>query len=237
MKKKYSCPWEKLEEKIGYRFKKKTLLEEALTHRSWLNEHSQEKRSSNERLEFLGDAVLELWITKNLFFLFPSLPEGKLTNLRTALVRTETLAAKASTIGLGKFLFLSRGEEKNQGRTNPSILADAFEALIGAIFVDGGEKASEKFLKKFFLKELKEKGRKGEIKDAKTKFQEIAQAKFKITPTYQVVKETGPDHHKFFKVALLLGKKKIATAGGWSKQEAEEKAAAKGLSLLEKREN
>lgn len=222
----------KLEKILNLKFKNKKILERALTHRSWINEHQEKNLLSNERLEFLGDAILEFWVTKNLFNLFPHLSEGVLTNVRASLVCTENLAKKAKKIKLGDFLYLSRGEEKNEGRKNPSVLADAFEAIIGAIFVDQKLAATEKFLGQVFLEEIKKKGSRGDIKDSKTKFQELAQSKFKITPTYRVLQQKGPDHHRFFKVGAFLNSKKTGEGTGWSKQEAEEAAAKKGLTLI-----
>jgi ribonuclease-3 len=226
----------RIEKNLGVSFKNRDILIQALIHRSWLNENFNPKhRESNERLEFLGDAILEFWVTKKLFFMFPKLPEGSLTNIRAALVRTETLAQKAKSIGLNKYLLLSRGEEKNGGRKNISILADALEEMIGVIFEDAGLNATEKFLGRLLNKELREKGEKGDIKDAKTKLQEISQAKFKETPIYQLVDQSGPDHHKVFTSAVLIGKKKVATGKGASKQESQEKAASKALTLIQKK--
>jgi ribonuclease-3 len=225
-----------IEQDLGVSFQNRDILIQALIHRSWLNENFDPKhRKSNERLEFLGDAVLEFWVTKNLFFMFPKLPEGSLTNIRAAIVRTESLAQKAKDIGLNKYLLLSRGEERNGGRENISILADALEAMIGAIFQDAGLKATEKFLSRLLNKELRKKGKKGDIKDAKTKLQEISQAKFKETPIYKLIDQFGPDHQKMFTSAVLIGKKKIATGKGGSKQESQEKAASKALTLIQKK--
>jgi len=222
-----------LEKNLKVRFSNKELLKNALTHRSWLNENRNENLPSNERLEFLGDAVLEFWVTKELFTRFPQLPEGVLTNIRASLVCTENLFQKAKSIGLGKYVLLSRGEEKTGGRNNPSILADTFEAIVGAIFIDAGLEPVEKFLASVLLDELKARGGKGDIKDGKTRFQELAQATQKITPTYKILGERGPDHHKLFRVGAYLGKRKIAEGEGWSKQEAEEAAATKALTEIE----
>lgn len=221
-----------LEKNLKVTFKNSAILENSLIHRSWINEHRNQKKESNERLEFLGDAILEFWTTKTLFSLFPDLPEGALTNIRASIVCTENLAEKSKSLKLGKYLLLSRGEERNQGRENPSILADLFESIVGAIYLDSGLLKTEKFLSRTFLKELRTKGEKGDIKDAKTKFQEIAQAEYKSTPTYKVIKEFGPDHQKKFRVAAYLNNKEIAQGKGASKRTAEEAAAQEALTIV-----
>lgn len=220
-----------LEEKLEIKFKNRNLLKKALIHRSYLNEIKEKGLESNERLEFLGDAVLELWTTERLFHYFPNLAEGILTNIRAALVRTESLAQIARKLSLGRHLCLSRGEDKNGGRENPSLLADTFEAVTGAIYLDRGWKTVTKFLDRHLLKKLLKLGETGDVKDAKTRLQEIVQAKKKITPHYQVIKEEGPDHAKIFTVAVYFGKKKITVGRGSSKREAEEAAAQKALTL------
>lgn len=225
-----------LQKTLGVKFNTPNLLIQALIHRSWLNENPDSSfRESNERLEFLGDAVLEFWVTQKLFLLFPKLPEGSLTNIRSAIVRTENLAQKAKKIGLNRHLLLSRGEEKNGGRENPSILADSFEAIIGAIFQDSGWPKTERFLNRLLGNDIKEMGELGDIKDAKTMLQELSQAKFKKTPTYKLINQSGPDHKKVFTSAVVIGNRKIAEGKGRSKQESEEKAAQKALTLLKKR--
>ncbi|MBL7078362.1 ribonuclease III [Candidatus Shapirobacteria bacterium] len=223
-----------LEKKLKIKFKDIRYLEKALIHRSWVNENRQKGIENNERLEFLGDAVLEFWTTKNLFHFFPKLPEGSLTNIRAALVRTENLALKSQELGINESLLLGRGEEQGGGGENPSLLADVFEAVLGAIFLDQGLVGAEKFLNRFFLADLKKLGGKGDIKDAKTLLQEKIQERQKITPRYQVLKETGPEHDKVFEVGAYVGKKRLATGSGHSKKEAEEKAAAQGLTALKK---
>lgn len=221
-----------LEEKLGINFKNRDLLKKALIHRSYLNEVKEKGLESNERLEFLGDAVLELWTTEKLFHHFPKLPEGTLTNIRAALVCTESLAQIARKLSLGKYLYLSRGEDKNGGRENPSLLADTFEAITGAIHLDQGWKTVAEFLDRHLLKKLLKLGKMGDIKDAKTKLQEIVQAEKKITPHYRLIKEEGPDHNKVFTVAVYFGPKKIALGRGSSKREAEEVAAKRALTLI-----
>lgn len=225
---------EKLEKIIGVKFNNQDLLINALVHRSWLNENKSQKYTSNERLEFLGDAVLELWATKNLFEKFPQLPEGSLTNIRAAVVRTESLAQKARNMNLGKYLFLSKGENEGGGRENDSLLADTFEALVGAIFLDQGQKKAEKFLDKNLLSDLKSWGKQGDIKDNKTILQETVQSIQKITPYYQIIKQKGPDHEKQFVVGVYFGDKQIATGEGKSKREAEEEAARHALTIVNK---
>jgi len=224
----------RLEKLLGVKFHSLEILNQALIHRSWINEHREEKKESNERLEFLGDAVLEFWVTKTLFFLFPHLPEGSLTNIRSHLVCTENLAKKSRRLSLHRYLLLGKGEEQEGGREKPTLLADAFEAVVGAIFVDQGIKQTEKFLAANFLGELKELGERGDVKDAKTLFQELTQKENKITPHYRVIKEEGPEHKKVFQVAVYVGEKKIATGKGRSKKEAEEEAAKKALTLTRK---
>lgn len=216
-------------------FKDKDLLTRALTHRSYLNEHKREKLSSNERLEFLGDAVLELWTTKKLFDHFPSLPEGVLTNIRAAVVCTESLAKTAKKTALGQKLLLSKGEEDGGGRKNPSLLANTFEAIIGAIYLDQGWEKSSKFLDKTLFKKLIRLGRSGDNKDAKTRLQEKTQAMSKVTPHYQILKEEGPGHAKKFTTAVFFEQEQISTGKGNSKREAEEKAAEKALTILAKK--
>lgn len=224
-----------LENKLKIKFRNKKLLKQALIHRSYLNENQDPSLASNERLEFLGDAVLELWTTKQLFDRFPGLHEGVLTNIRAALVRTENLAKAAQKINLGKFLFLSRGEDAGEGRKNPSLLANTFEALIGAIYLDQSWEETARFLNRHLLKQLIKLGRGGDVKDDKTKLQEIIQARLRVTPHYKTVKEEGPDHAKVFTVAAYYGKRKITLGKGNSKREAEEEAAKKALTLVRKK--
>jgi len=225
---------DKLQQLIGITFKNKKFLGQALAHRSFLNENRGKGLQSNERLEFLGDAVLELWATEQLFFNFPKLPEGVLTNIRSAIVCTESLAETAKSFDLGKYFLLSKGEELGGGRNNPSLLADTFEALVGAIYLDSGKDAANDFLNRYLLQKILNLGRKGNIKDAKTRLQEIVQAVKKLTPYYKVEKEEGPDHAKIFTCAVYFGDKKIACGRGLSKKESEEQAAEKALTILEK---
>ncbi len=222
-----------LQEKIKVKFKNPQFLSLALTHRSYLNENRQLK-SSNERLEFLGDAILEYWVSQKLYSLFPHFDEGQLTNLRSLIVCTENLAEISMSFDLGSFILLSRGEATHSGRQNISLLADTFESLIGAIHLDQGYKSTEKFLNHFFDKNIKILSEKNIYKDPKSLFQEIAQSKRGVTPKYQLISESGPDHQKIFKIGLLLNEELIATGEGNSKQKAEEDAATKAVTLLKK---
>jgi len=220
-----------LEKKLNIHFKNKDLLITAFCHRSFLNENPDFKFGNNERLEFLGDAVLELIITEYLFYRFPSKREGELTNLRAALVNANMLYELATELGFNDFLLLSKGEEKDTGKGRRYILSDAFEAFIGALYLDKGIEECKKFLKKYLFPKIDEILKKGEIKDAKSRFQEEAQERLKITPTYKVLEEWGPDHAKHFLVGVFLGDKLIAEGEGSSKQEAEEEAAKKALQI------
>lgn len=220
-----------LEKKLGLRFKNKNLLKQALIHRSYLNEHPEEKLDHNERLEFLGDAVLELVVSEYLYQNYTN-PEGELTSWRASLVNTDSLSDLSKKLGINDFLFLSKGESKSTGKARNVILANTFEALIGAIYLDRGFKTAKKFILKKLIIKLPEIIQKELYKDPKSKFQEIAQAKFKITPTYKVLKEEGPAHEKKFTVGLYLGEKLISQGEGMSKFEAEMEAAKKGLSII-----
>ena len=215
---------EKLEAKLKITFKNKRLLKQALTHRSYLNEHPKLKLVSNERLEFLGDAILEFIISKTLYLKYPELPEGVLTAMRSRVVCTESLAKLGKKLKLGQFLFLSKGEEASGGRENKSLLANTFEALIGAIFLDKGLKTTENFIEKKFSHIINQLNR-SQLKDAKSLLQEKVREEKKVTPTYKILAEEGPDHNKIFTVGVFAGSKKLGQGKGSSKQEAEEKAA------------
>lgn len=223
----------KLEQKLGIRFKNKNLLKEALTHRSYLNENPSWSAPHNERLEFLGDAVLELAVTENLFNKFPDYPEGQLTSLRAALVNYQTMANIARDLDLGSFILLSRGEAKDTGRAREVILANAMEALIGAVYLDAGYAKTKEFIEKFAINPYLEQIISNHLyKDSKSQLQEIAQEKLKLTPTYQLLEEWGPDHKKIFKMGVFFGDKLIAQGEGYSKQEAEVEAAKNALKGL-----
>ncbi len=216
-------------EKLGVPFTNLNLLIEALTHRSYLNESRGTVSSHNERLEFLGDAVLELAVTHFLFTKFPKKDEGELTAYRASLVNTFSLAGVAETIGLNDMLLLSKGESKDTGRARQIILANAFEALLGAIYLDQGYAAAEAFLAKNLYNKIDEIIEKRAWQDAKSHFQEVAQDKQGTTPSYKTLEEIGPDHDKKFTVGVFLGTKEIAKGTGKSKQEAEQSAAQAAL--------
>ena len=217
------------EKKIGYRFQDPRFLEQAFTHRSYLNEHREPGREHNERLEFLGDAVLELVVTEFLFAKYPEKAEGELTAVRAALVNTQSISAAAAVLGINDHLLLSRGESKDTGRARAIILANAFEALIGAIYLDAGYDEARDFIAGQLFAMTDEVVAKRLWQDAKSKFQELAQEKTGITPSYQMLQQTGPDHDKRFVVGAFIGQEKVAQGEGRSKQEAEQAAAEKAL--------
>jgi ribonuclease III len=212
-------------------FKDKTFLDHALTHRSWVNEHSHQ-RESNERLEFLGDAILEYIVSKELFSKFTDKEEGYLTALRANLVNTVNLAKVAQKLNLGEKLFLSKGEEDTGGRTNQSILADTVEAIIGAIFMDSGIEKAEEFITLHLLSDLDDIVSKP-LKDAKSRLQELVQAKGFEAPKYHVIGEEGPDHNKIFTIEVQIGGKPWATGNGKNKSEAAQNAASEALERYE----
>lgn len=214
--------------KLGLKFNDIALLKEALTHRSYLNE-SKDSPRHNERLEFLGDAVLQLASAHFLYQKFPAKPEGDLTQYRSALVNAVTLAKVAETLGMNDMLLLSKGEKKGSERARQIILADAFEAVLGALYLDQGYDAADKFLLSHVFPLLDDVIAARSYQDAKSRFQELAQDKKGITPSYKLISEEGPDHDKKFLVALMLGEKEIARGTGKSKQEAEQSAARAGL--------
>ncbi len=218
---------------LGLSFINPDLLVEALTHRSYLNEHREYAWNHNERLEFLGDAVLELATTDFLFKKFPAKPEGELTSYRAALVNTVSLAERAQALGVNDFLLLSKGESRDKGRARDVILADALEAIIGAVYLDQGFDTAEIFIAKNLYGKIDEVIAKRSYQDAKSRFQEIAQEKRGITPSYETLSEEGPDHAKLFTVGVFIGREKIALGEGQSKQEAEQSAAEAGLAALQ----
>jgi ribonuclease-3 len=218
-----------IEKKIGVTFKDKALLRQAFTHRSYLNENRNLGLEHNERLEFLGDAVLELVVTDFLYKKYPKKPEGELTALRSSLVNSTILAAISTELGYNEFLLLSRGEAKDVGRARQFILANTFESVVGAVYLDQGYDACEKFINHILTPHIKEIEEKRLWIDAKSFFQECTQEKIGVTPSYKTVKEQGPDHDKEFVVAVYISDTKIAEGKGKSKQEAEQDAARKGL--------
>jgi ribonuclease-3 len=221
--------FEKAEKKIGFKFNNKDLLVNAFTHRSFLNENRGTNMIHNERLEFLGDAVLELAVTTFLYEKYPKRPEGDLTSFRAALVNTNTLSQMSEKLGFNEFLLLSKGEAKDTGRARQYILADTFEAVVGAIYIDLGYQAANKFIAKNVFPLIDEIVNDGSWIDAKSLFQEKAQEKFGTTPVYETVGEEGPDHDKKFRVIVKINKKTEGKGIGNSKQEAEQDAAREAL--------
>jgi ribonuclease-3 len=221
--------FEKYASKLDLKFNNLDLLIEALTHRSYLNENRGVASAHNERLEFLGDAVLELATTHFLFLKFPKQDEGELTAYRAALVNTISIAKAAEKLGVNDMLLLSKGESKDVGRARQIILANAFEALLGAIYLDQGYEAAEIFLAKHLYPKIDDVIETGAWQDAKSHFQEVAQEKKSITPNYKTLQEVGPDHDKRFTVGVYLEDKEIAQGIGQSKQEAEQVAAQNAL--------
>ena len=224
-----------LEEILGYVFEDRLLLEEALTHRSLLNEISEGSRRDNERLEFLGDAVLGLIIAEWVMQAYPDELEGELTRLRSALVKEKKLAEVARGLRLGEFLYLGKGEEQMEGRRKRSILADAFEAIVGALYLDGGLEAVRDFVRRTFgtlLEEVKTNQRL--LTDAKTRLQELMLALLRRSPVYEVAEESGPDHAKTFVVHLRMNGLTLACGKGRSKKDAEQDAAEQFLKHVEK---
>ncbi len=223
-----------LEKKLGVTFKKKALLDEALTHRSYLNEQPS-SHSHNERLEFLGDAVIELVVTEYLFKKFPAKPEGELTSIRAALVRKETLSEVAGLFQLTDYLKLSQGEKRNLAKSKMGLAADAFEAIIGALYLDQGLIKSKNFLSKHLIPIIEAILEEKRHVDPKSHLQELSQAKWGITPSYRVLQEWGPDHAKHFRVGVYLEEKELGSGEGSSKQEAEQAAAKAALGVVESR--
>jgi ribonuclease-3 len=225
-------PFAELEARLGYAFTDHALGETALTHTSWLNEANAPGRTDNERLEFLGDAVLALVVSDLLMRRLPGGAEGDLTRARAALVSEGGLARAAGTLELGRWMFLGRGEERSGGRARPSILANALEALMGAVYLDGGLPAAVGVAARLFSVELADVEQHA-VLDYKSRLQERAQALLQTAPVYQVVAETGPDHDKRFEVALSLLGREWGRAVGRSKKEAEQSAASAALVALE----
>ena len=224
------------EKRAGVQFKNRALLETAFTHRSYLNESRagakpavSEHTAHNERLEFLGDAVLELAVTDFLFRNYPDSDEGTLTSYRAALVNAVTLAGIAEELGVNECMLLSKGEARDTGRARQTILANALEAVIGALFLDQGNEAVNAFVERHVLSRVSEMVKSGAWKDAKSEFQEYAQAKYGLTPKYETVSAEGPDHDKRFVVAVSVGDLVLGKGEGKSKQEAEQEAAKKAL--------
>lgn len=225
--------FEDLQKTINVQFKNPTLLTQAFVHRSYLNE-ARNQRESNERLEFLGDAVLSFLTSRFLFTTYTDYSEGKLTNVRSSLVNTKSLSEIASSLHLGDLLFLSHGEQESGGRQNTSLLADVFEALLGAIFLDQGIDAARVFLETYLFTKTEEIINKKTYLDYKSQLQEIVQEKTRVSPTYVVTKSEGPDHAKTFWIEVRQGTEILGSGVGKSKQEAEQAAAKNALESMPK---
>lgn len=221
----------KLQTTIKYTFSNPDFLKQSMVHRSYINEHPEFNLGHNERLEFLGDAVLEIIVTEHLYHTYPHTPEGELTDWRASLVNAKMLAQIAQELSIEENLYLSRGEEKDSNsKARHYILANAMEALIGAIYLDGGIEAAKIFVHAFILSHFGHILENHLYLDPKSRFQEKAQEVENITPHYKVISETGPDHNKIFEVGLYLAENLISVGKGSSKQEAQVDAAAQGLS-------
>jgi len=224
------------QEQAGLRFNDTRLLEQALTHRSYLNEHADEMLQHNERLEFLGDAVLDFLTADTLYFRYPEMPEGELTRLRAALVRTEMLAQVAAECRIGEVLRMAKGEEASGGRSRQRNLCDAFEAVVGALYLDQGVQAVAEFVLPRLTPRLEHILAEGLHIDARSMFQEWSQATLNITPLYRTIESTGPDHQKEFMVEVVIGDQVVAHGGGRSKQLAAQAAARAAMKHLEQGE-
>lgn len=216
------------------KFKNQKLFDTAFTHRSYLNE-AREVMASNERLEFLGDSILSFVVSQHLFKQYPQFEEGTLTNLRSLLVNTKSIAETARELSFGKMLKLSKGEEDSKGRQNQSLLADSFEAFIGALYLDQGFFAVEKFLQETIIVKAKELAEKRTFKDPKSLLQEYVQSNKQKSPVYTVIKEVGPAHAKTFTIGVFVSEKLLGMGMGKSKQEAEEQAATTALEKVQKK--
>jgi ribonuclease-3 len=220
-----------LEEKIGITFRNPDYLVQALVHRSYLNENREFPLAHNERLEFLGDAVLELVTTEELFARYPDKPEGDLTAIRAAVVNTVSISAAATELGMNEYLLLSKGEAKDKGKARDYILANTFESVIGAIYLDAGYDAARTFIKNALFGKIETIVKKKLWRDAKSLIQEKAQEIVGVTPRYEVLEETGPDHDKNFTIGVFFTDELIAKGVGKSKQEGEQAAAQEALRL------
>ena len=218
-----------LEKLLQFSFLDKRILLSAITHRSYLNEHREADWDHNERLEFLGDAVLELIVTDFLFAKYPEKPEGELTAIRAALVNTVSLSSAAEKLGVNDFLLMSKGEAKDVGRARQYILANVFEACIGAIYMDQGYEAAKTFIAGRLFGLTEEIVRQRSWQDAKSRFQELSQENVSVTPTYETIGQSGPDHDRVFTVGVFLRQERVAEGSGRSKQEAEQQAALKAI--------
>lgn len=226
---------EKLKKTLKSKVADKELFITAFTHRSYLNEHPEYKGQSNERLEFLGDAVLQLLSSEHLYDKYPTQPEGVLTNYRSALVCTPSIASEAKRLGFGDFLFLSNGEDATGGRGREYILANTFEAILGALYLEMGLESCREYTVRELFYKVDTIVENEDYKDAKSKFQESAQEKLSATPVYQVIEAWGPDHEKMFKVGVYLGDALWGSGEGRSKQKAEQEAANEALEKISKK--
>jgi ribonuclease-3 len=224
-------PLEQFEKTIGIQFKNRHLIHQVFVHRSYLNEHPDFALDHNERLEFLGDAVLELIVTEHLYLTYPN-PEGELTNWRSSIVKGEMLSQVANDLSMNEYLLLSKGEQKSAGKARDLILANAFEALIGAIYLDQGYAIAQTFIHQFLLIQLPVILEQRLYRDSKSLLQEWSQSKYNVTPVYNVLEESGPDHAKLFKVGVYLGEKMAGEGSGPSKQKAEQQAATMAIESL-----
>jgi ribonuclease-3 len=219
---------EKLQKKLAIKIVNADLFQEALTHRSYLNEHKGYKHPHNERLEFLGDAVLELIVTRYLFDHFKN-PEGELTSFRAALVNGDMLGKIGHELGLQDYLLMSRGESKDTGRARSYLVANAMESIIGALYMDQGYESAKEFVEKYITVHLEDVLAQGLYTDPKSRFQELAQEKSGVTPSYRVLKEWGPDHDRHFIAGVFINDELVAEGEGISKQDAQREAARLGL--------
>lgn len=219
------------EKEIGFSFKDKQLLQTAFTHRSYLNENRDTVKEHNERLEFLGDAVLELAVTDFLYRKYPERPEGELTAFRAALVNTQSISEAATELGMNDYLLLSKGESKDTGRARQYILANTFEAFIGALYLDQEYEAARTFIDRALFGKIDKIVAERLWQDAKSFFQEKTQEEYSVTPSYELVSEAGPDHDKKFIAAAMINGESVAQGEGRSKQEAEQAAARKALEV------
>jgi ribonuclease-3 len=225
---------DELERCLDYHFKNPALLQQAITHKSYLNEAREKSQKDNERLEFLGDAVLDLIISQDLLLDYPDTPEGELSKMKARIVSETALAKVAKRLEIGRFLLLGRGEEMTQGRTKPSLLANAMEAILAAIYLDGGLESARHVIQEIFKEDVVEMLKTEALTDYKTELQELCQRDYEILPTYTVLSESGPDHQKTFEVQLSIKGDVYGRGSGRSKKEAEQQAAREALEKLKK---
>lgn len=227
-------PYTSFQQKLGIEFNNPGLLKQAFVHRSYINENKGLGMEHNERLEFLGDAVLELVVTDFLYKEYPEVDEGILTAYRSALVRTESISQAAREMGMNELLLLSKGESKDEGKARDYILANTFEAFVGAVYLDSGYEAAHRVIAQTLFENIKQVISEGSWKDPKSLFQEHAQEHLGETPRYELISAVGPDHDKQFVMAVFVGDKEIAKGTGNSKQKAQQDAAEKALATIEK---